>query len=759
MLLADIQTLFLTAIVTSLILAVALSFAARGSDMAPLRPWAAGLFLHTLMYVLLALRGSIPDFLSIVVANSAESTFVALWALAIAQFSGRRLPPAWLVVPPLLTALNYGLLIDHTLPRIIGGNSILLGQIGLLLYQLRTVQLSRSRRGVNLLIVSLAATALLLLLRIILLSTGMIEYVSLRTPGGLHTLVFLTGSVIPVVGSLGFLFMLNERAGERISESEARFRTIYDAINDAIFVHDPSTGQIVDVNARASSMYGYQREQLLALDIPRISANVPPYTQAEAGRIIEDCMRQGWQAFEWLARDSRDQLFWVAVNLQMITLGGEQRVLAVVRNIDKSKRIEAELRAALQVIEASPVVSYRLVPDSDGKLLVDYVSVNIIRWGYSADEVRAGQPSLAELIHPEDQSRIFAEMAELAVGTVSDAVQEYRVRSAGGSYFWVEDRMHLSRAANGAVMAYEGLIIDVDAKKQAIQQLKDTLAAQRILNEKLEEAHNQLLQSEKMASIGQLAAGVAHELNNPIGFVYSNLGTLKTYLDDIFQIAAVCESAAAAAGRPEDFARIQQIKKEKDFDYLRTDIFQLLTESVDGLQRVKKIVKDLKDFSRPGETDWQWADLNQGLESTLNIVWNELKYKCTVTKDYGELPQVHCLAAQLNQVFMNLLVNAAQAIETKGQISIATRAIDADTVEVRISDTGKGIKPEHLNRLFEPFFTTKPVGKGTGLGLSIAWGIIEKHHGKIEVASEVGKGTCFTITLPVAPPAGADAQA
>jgi PAS domain S-box-containing protein len=295
---------------------------------------------------------------------------------------------------------------------------------------------------------------------------------------------------------------------------------------------------------------------------------------------------------------------------------------------------------------------------------------------------------------------------------------------------------------------------DITEKLAAEEALRQRLEETIQLNKKLEEAQNQLLQSEKMASIGQLAAGVAHELNNPIGFVNSNLGTLRTYIDDIFMIADAYETALRASGATDPACEaVRTLKAAKDFDFLRQDIVQLLGESADGLQRVKKIVQDLKDFSRPGETNWQWADLHAGLDSTLNIVWNELKYKCTVKKDYGELPPVRCLLSQLNQVFMNLLVNAAHAIEIQGDITIATRRLGEDAVQISIADTGKGIAPEHLNRIFEPFFTTKPVGKGTGLGLSIAWGIINKHHGKIEVASEVGKGTTFTITLPVDPPA------
>jgi signal transduction histidine kinase len=164
---------------------------------------------------------------------------------------------------------------------------------------------------------------------------------------------------------------------------------------------------------------------------------------------------------------------------------------------------------------------------------------------------------------------------------------------------------------------------------------------------------------------------------------------------------------------------------------------------------VRKIVSDLKEFSHAGDNDWHWADVHHGLDTTLNIVWNELKYKCTVTKHYGELPKLHCLPSQLNQVFMNLLVNAAQAIESKGEITITTECLDVAHVRISISDNGSGMPPDVLAHIFQPFYTTKPVGKGTGLGLSLARGIIERHHGKIDVLSVVGKGTTFTITLPV----------
>jgi signal transduction histidine kinase len=169
------------------------------------------------------------------------------------------------------------------------------------------------------------------------------------------------------------------------------------------------------------------------------------------------------------------------------------------------------------------------------------------------------------------------------------------------------------------------------------------------------------------------------------------------------------------------------------------------------MQRVKRIVQDLKDFSHVDETDKQWASLEKGMDSTLNVVWNELKYKTEVVKEYAGIPDIECIPSQLNQVFMNLLINAAQAIDKHGRITVRTGQ-EEQKVWVEIQDTGRGIKPEHLSRIFDPFFTTKPVGKGTGLGLSLSYGIVNKHHGRIDVHSEEGWGTRFRIWLPTTQP-------
>jgi two-component system NtrC family sensor kinase len=285
-------------------------------------------------------------------------------------------------------------------------------------------------------------------------------------------------------------------------------------------------------------------------------------------------------------------------------------------------------------------------------------------------------------------------------------------------------------------------------------EMKTQLERITALNAKLTQAQGQLLQSEKMASIGQLAAGVAHELNNPIGFIQSNIGTLQEYVADLIELLDFADEAIERLGDAATCDALRQLKEAKDLGFLRQDISQLLAESKDGTDRVRRIVQNLKDFSHVSEEEWSWADLQKGIESTLNLVWNEIKYKAEVDRQFGDLPEVYCMPSQLNQVFMNLLVNAAQAIESKGKITIRSGFEEGTLQEearvwIEIEDTGKGIPPENLTRIFDPFFTTKPVGKGTGLGLSLAWSIVRKHKGTIKVSSELGKGTTFLIVLPV----------
>ncbi|MES2952244.1 MAG: ATP-binding protein [Pseudomonadota bacterium] len=295
---------------------------------------------------------------------------------------------------------------------------------------------------------------------------------------------------------------------------------------------------------------------------------------------------------------------------------------------------------------------------------------------------------------------------------------------------------------------------DVTRRERAEQELMRRNTELNALNAKLSLAQESLIQSEKMASIGQLAAGVAHEINNPIGYIFSNFGTLETYLADLFQMLGAYEKAESACSDPRTVSEIVALKKAIELEFLKEDIPTLMSESREGIVRVRKIVQDLKDFSHvDAATDWQFSNLNQGIDSTLNVVNSEIKYKADVVKDYGELPLVQCMSSQINQVVLNLVVNAAHAIGSeRGKITIRT-GIEGDNAWFSVTDTGAGIPKEVLPRIFDPFYTTKPIGKGTGLGLSLSYGIIQKHHGTIDVQTEIGKGTTFRVTMPVSQPA------
>jgi len=307
------------------------------------------------------------------------------------------------------------------------------------------------------------------------------------------------------------------------------------------------------------------------------------------------------------------------------------------------------------------------------------------------------------------------------------------------------------------------ILQDITELMLLTKELEKSLNIVEKKNEELEKAYSQLksaqsqiLQQEKMASIGQLAAGVAHEINNPTGFVMSNLNTLSKYIARIKEFIS-CQTEIIEAltttglkGKSEYIERLNEKRKTTKYDYVMADIDSLINESIEGTERIKTIVQDLKSFSRVDEAEYKPANINAGLESTLNIIWNELKYKAIVKKELSDIPKTKCNLGQLNQVFMNLLVNAAQAIENHGEINVKTWH-EEDNIFISISDTGCGIEEDKIGRIFEPFYTTKEVGKGTGLGLSITYDIIRKHNGAIQVKSKPGEGTTFTIKIPVIP--------
>jgi PAS domain S-box-containing protein len=274
--------------------------------------------------------------------------------------------------------------------------------------------------------------------------------------------------------------------------------------------------------------------------------------------------------------------------------------------------------------------------------------------------------------------------------------------------------------------------------------------------ETLKKTQSHLLQSEKMIGLGHLAAGVAHEINNPIGFVISNLNTMKEYLGQIRELLALYaplenrsgRTSAEAAGIAE---RVGALKRKMDYDFVMKDAPQVIADAEEGAARVAAIVRNLKEFTHLDQAQKQWVNVNDGLESAIRLIWNELKYKARVVRDYGEIAEIECYPQQLNQAFLNLLMNAVQAIEKEGTITVRTRP-DGDGIAIQVQDDGCGIAPEDLPHIYEPFFTTKPVGQGMGLGLTSAYTIVRSHHGTIDVESRRGAGTTFTLRLPLRQP-------
>lgn len=257
-----------------------------------------------------------------------------------------------------------------------------------------------------------------------------------------------------------------------------------------------------------------------------------------------------------------------------------------------------------------------------------------------------------------------------------------------------------------------------------------------------------LFQQEKIASVGVLAAGVAHEINNPIGYILSNLRSLDKYVENITQYLTVMDVAVDSFCPDEQRAHLKELRRKLDIDFICSDIKSLVQESSDGATRIKQIVLDLKDFAQIDEAQIKDNDINQCIRRTLNVIKHELRLVTRIYMQLGEIPLVPCNAQQINQLLTSLLLNAAQAIEGEGTITIKTWQ-EQQNVLLSVSDTGSGIAPEIIKRIFEPFFTTKTVGNGTGLGLTVAYDIVRKHEGELRLDTELGKGSTFTVCLPL----------
>ncbi len=373
------------------------------------------------------------------------------------------------------------------------------------------------------------------------------------------------------------------------------------------------------------------------------------------------------------------------------------------------------------------------------------------------DQVPSGPSNVAGMFVNPTFSRLAGALPEGDVvyqGILNIGLLESAVHSFRGTVY---------RCGNRLLVVAEPDIAETTRLNASMIELNAEMAGmQRSLvrkNQLLAHAQCQLVQAEKMSCVGQLAAGMAHEINNPIGFVHSNLVSLEGYMRDLFTILEACGQVERDLPASASVARLSALCRELDIDFLKQDIPLLLEESREGISRVKKIVRNLRDFTHiDSEDGWHWETPQHCLDTTLGVLRGAIPDQIEVIREYGEVPEIECLPAHLNLAFMNILLNAAQSIAGAGAIRVRTGRENGQ-VWVEIGDSGCGIAPEALPRIFEPFFTTRPVGSGTGLGLSAAFSIVERHHGRIEVESTPGQGTQVRIRLPIKQPLAADKPA
>jgi PAS domain S-box-containing protein len=478
-----------------------------------------------------------------------------------------------------------------------------------------------------------------------------------------------------------------------------------------------------------------------------------------------------------VARRADGSLVPVELSVTEMRDGERREFVGILRDISARQAAEAEqrrLQALLaQIVDGSPVPTFvidaahrvthwnRACEEITGRSAAMMVGTSEHRRIFYATE----RPTMADLIvdgAPEDQLRAHYRDKRLTrspfIAGAYEAEDFFPDFGSGGCwlYFTAAPLTDAAGRVAGAIETLQDVSERRRAEEALVRHQHDLEGQVRQRGRELAEAHRQLIQSEKLASIGQLAAGVAHEINNPIGFVHSNMRSLEQYFAKLLRVLEHFEThreLIAGTGDPGKawVAEVEALKAETDFAYLKEDIPALLAESMEGTDRVRRIVQDLRDFSRvDAGQQWECVDLRAGLDSTLNIVMNEIKYKAEVVKEYGEMPPVECLPSQLNQVFMNLMVNAAQAMPASKHGTIVLRTGSAgDEAWVEVADDGAGIPEDIRAKIFDPFFTTKPVGKGTGLGLSLSYGIVEKHGGRIEVHSTPGVGTRFRVVIPL----------
>ncbi len=538
---------------------------------------------------------------------------------------------------------------------------------------------------------------------------------------------------------------------EALKQSEEDYRSIFENAVHGIF-RTSQDGKFIKVNRALVKMLGYKSaEDLMSIDIPTQLYYDPADRKSVLERTKE---RKKTENLKIKLKKKDGSVIYVNLN-ERVQLNDTGEILffeGIIENITEQMMAEEAIR--------NSEIKFRTLYESTGNAVMlldengffDCNNATLTMFGYTSKEEFCKQ-NLAEVSPPMQFGNIDSK--QLANQQIN-----YALEKGNNCFEWVHRRKDGTDFPSEVLLTameldgkkiIQAVVRDISKRKALELELLKRNQELESMIENIKEMQEHLIQSEKMASIGQLTAGIAHEINNPLAFVSSNLNRFGEYIEDLTNVLRKWQILGMFVNEgPEVQALLQDLRdleRRVDITFIVQDFNKLIAETREGTQRIKTIVDKLRVFSHKGDDKFIDSNIHDAIEDTLTLVWNEIKYKADIKKEYSSLPLIKCNPGELKQVFTNLLVNAAQAIPEKGFIKIKTFAEDKNAI-IEISDNGSGIAIEHLNKIFDPFFTTKAVGKGTGLGLWISKTIIQKHKGTLTVESEVNKGTKFRITLP-----------
>ncbi|MBC7920905.1 MAG: PAS domain S-box protein [Ferruginibacter sp.] len=554
---------------------------------------------------------------------------------------------------------------------------------------------------------------------------------------------------------------------KELVKKEKYFRTLIENTFEVVLVRD-ADGRITYVSPSVENILGYRPEELLGEWGFSIFLEEDVYAVIELGRSLFTKPGESAPHEIRLRRKDGRVIHTESVVRNLLDDEAVRGMVINFRDITAQKESESRLRLSERYYRSLIENSNDLISICDQNVNFFYASPSVERTlGYSPEEyLRLNGHGLTHPDYAEATQQTFLRVLEQPGVPITT---EFLYRRKNGTWVFLESIFYNlldDEAVRGVVMVSR----DAEERKRTEELLKNyneqlerevnrqTHELQR-KNEKLHQllhdlrsTQSQLLESEKMASLGQLTAGIAHEINNPINFISSNISPLRRDIESLKKVVRAYESVEGPASGPDRNGYVQRVKQEVEYEYVMDEIDWLLNGMREGADRTAEIVKGLRSFSRVDESQLRLTDVNEGIESTLTLLQNKLKEGISVHKHYGALPLLEGHPSQLNQVFMNVLVNAIQAIRPgTGRIDVTT-AYEGNHVTIAVRDSGRGMPEAVRRRAFEPFFTTKPVGEGTGLGLSISYGIVEKHAGSIGIRSEPGQGSELLITLPVVQP-------